>query len=272
MSEALTKKITVFIPVRNGEQFIKRAIDSVLSQTLQDFQLVILDNCSTDETRSLVGSYLSDDRICFVERTYDVGMLGNFNDCLERATTKYYMILCHDDFLCDNKALEIGCQILEAHPDVPVVYCPTLFVDERDKAIMKRSFGISGLVENNSVAKKSIIACRNVYGVPLLIRTSALLNNRYDGSFPNTGDIEFSIAIGRNQKVYYVNNILVAIRFHKSNNTARIFSSLVPEFLRMAEKNKITLTLTEKIRMTINDRLVRIKKKIFFYYLDNHQK
>lgn len=268
MSEDLMAKITVFIPVRNGAQFIERAIDSVLSQTYQDFRLVILDNCSTDETRSLVGRYLPDNRIFLLERTCDVGMLGNFNDCLDRVATKYYMILCHDDFLCDNKALGIGCRALDEHPAVPAVYCETLFVDERDKPIANRSFGFTGLVENNFIAKKSVVACRNVYGVPLLIRTSALQDNRYDGAFPNSGDIDFSIAIGKGKNVYYVNDALIAIRFHKVNNTSRIYNSLLQEFLKIAEKHHIKLRACDEIRMKINDFIVCFKKTIFFIYLD----
>lgn len=272
MSINESAKITVFIPVRNGAQFIGRAIESVLGQTFRDFRLEIDDNCSTDETLFVVGKYLFDSRVALVQRPRNVGMIGNFNACLESVATKYYMVLSHDDFLCDNKALEIGCQALEGHPDVPAVYCETLFVDERDKRIAKRSFGLSGLVDSNVLAKKSVVACRNIYGVPLLVRASALQDKRYDNAFPNSGDIDFSISIGKRRDVYFVNNALVAIRFHKVNNTSRTYNSLLQEFLRIAEKHNIKLNTVEKMRMKINDFIVCLQKKIFFFYLDKLRK
>ena len=263
-----TAKITVCIPVRNGAEFIERAIKSVLGQTFRDFRLEIADNCSTDETVEVVKGYLSDERIELVMRSQDLGMYGNFNACLESTKTKYYMLLSHDDFLCDKNALEIGLNILENHPEVPVVYCETLFVDEYNKQISRRTFGLSGLIESDSVARKSIVAGRNVFGVPLLIRTSAVQNNRYDSAVPNSADVDFSIAIGQGHKVYYVQEALVAIRFHKVNNTARIYSSLEQEFLIIADKHNIRLSSFDKLQLKVNNWLVCLKKMVFFLYLD----
>lgn len=263
-----TAKITVCIPVRNGANFIGRAIESVLEQTSRDFRLEIADNFSSDETVEVVKGYLSDERIELIPRSQDIGMYGNFNACLGNVKTKYYMLLSHDDFLCDKNALEIGLSTLENHPEVPAVYCETLFVDEDDKLISRRSFGLSGLIESDSVARKSIVAGRNVYGVPLLIRTSTMQNNRYDPAVPNSADVDFSIAIGQGCKVYYVQEALVAIRFHKVNNTARIYSSLEREFLAIADKHKIKLSSFEKIKIKINNWIVCLKKAIFFFYLD----
>jgi glycosyltransferase involved in cell wall biosynthesis len=263
-----TEKITVCIPVRNGAEFIGRAIESVLEQSLRDFRLEIADNCSSDETVEIVKGYLSDERIELVARSQDIGMYGNFNACLEDVKTKYYMLLSHDDLLCDKEALEIGLNTLENHPAVPAVYCETLFVDEHDKQISRRSFGLSGLVESDSVARKSIVTGRNVFGVPLLIRTSAVQNTRYDSTVPNSADVDFSIGIGQGREVYYVQEALVAIRFHKVNNTARIYSSLEREFLAISEKHKIRLSAFEMIQIKINNWMVGLKKTIFFFYLD----
>ena len=241
----MTKKIaeiTVCIPVRNGARFIGRAIESVLAQTFSNLKLEIADNCSTDETISIVNSYMSDERVTLVERSQDLGMFGNFNACLESIETKYYMLLSHDDFLCNKYALEKGFNTLETHPQAPAVYCETLFVDEDDRSITRRSFGLSGLVESDAIARKSIVSGRNIYGVPLLIRGSAVQANRYDDTFPNSADIDYSIAIGKGKNVCYVQDALIAIRFHKVNNTARTFNSLEQEFLNTAEKHEIRLT------------------------------
>jgi glycosyltransferase involved in cell wall biosynthesis len=266
------QKITVFIPVWNGARFIGRAIESVLCQTFRDFRLVIVDNCSTDNTREIVTRYLADDRVVFCPRPKNIGMLGNFNACLDDVETEYYLVLSHDDFLCADIALAAAYNIAKTHTEVPAIYCETLFVDEDDKLIARRHFGLSGLVDSDIIARRSIISGRNLYGVPLLIRTSALADIRYDSSFPNSCDVDFSIAIGKGKNVIFIPEALVAIRFHRSNNTARIFKSLETEFKGIAQKQGIRLTRGDVARIKISNLMVGLKKKLFFFYLDKIRK
>ncbi len=261
--------ITVCIPVRNGADYIANAIDSVLGQTFPSVQIQIADNCSTDETASIVQSYLPDDRVRLTRRNRDMGIFENFNTCLSDMSTNYYMLLSHDDYLCDETALEKAFNVLEGNEHIPAVYCETLFVDENARLISRRGFGYSGFVDSDEVARESVISNRNIYGVPLLIRTSAIQSNRYDDRLPNSADVDYSVAIGKGAQVYYLNEALIAIRFHKSNNTARAYSSLKSEFLAIAEKNQIALSALDRVRTWVNDWIVRAKKLVFFVYLDN---
>ena len=264
--------ITVCIPVRNGAQYIANAIDSVLGQTSLAFQLEVADNCSTDETVSIVEGYQPDDRIRLTSRTQDMGMFENFNTCLSDIQTKYYMLLSHDDFLCDKTALEKAFNILEANEHIPAVYCETLFVDEHSETISHRGFGYSGEVASDVVARRSIVSNRNIYGVPLLIRSSAIQANQYDDRLPNSADVDYSVAIGKGERVYYLKEALIAIRFHKVNNTARIYNSLKSEFLEIAVKHKLDLSTFEMTMVEINSWMVRVKKFLFFSYLDKFRK
>lgn len=162
----------------------------------------------------------------------------------------------------------MGVDILEKHEDVQAVYSETMFVDTHDQPIAKRSFGLSGVVDNDAVAKKAIVTGRNIFGVPVLIRADAINDARYSDRFPHTADIDFSVAIGRNKKVFFIPTMLVAIRFHKKNSTHRSFGSLKKEFIGIAEKYHMALSVFDVISMTINDYMVRLKKQLFFYYLD----
>lgn len=261
-------EITIFIPVYNGENFIERAIKSVLDQTFCKFILVVSDNCSTDKTRDIVKQYFIDDRVHLVARQENVGMIENFNGCLENISTKYYMTLSHDDYLCRNNALQIAYEVLQSNEDIPVAYCETMLVDTDGRVVMKRSFGFSGRVENDEIAKKALIAGRNIFGVPLLIRADAVGATRYSTDFANTADIDFSMALGKGRKIYFVPKPLIAIRFHASNETHRTFSSLKAELLEIAKKHRVRLSSCDHILMNVNDVLVRLKKQLFFYYLD----
>ena len=80
-------KLSVCIPVYNGAAFIKETIDSVLNQNFKDFEIVIVDNQSTDNTISIVKSY-SDPRIKLFINETNIGMIPNWNKAMEHATDK----------------------------------------------------------------------------------------------------------------------------------------------------------------------------------------
>lgn len=93
--------VTVAIPVFNGENEIADAIQSVLNQTFVDFELVIIDDCSSDQTLSVARSF-SDYRIRVIENEANLGYIGNFNRAVQEAKGTYLKILCHDDVIVAN--------------------------------------------------------------------------------------------------------------------------------------------------------------------------
>jgi glycosyltransferase involved in cell wall biosynthesis len=94
-------KISVCIPVYNCEEFIGEAIDSVLKQTFTDYELIILDNQSTDRTVQIIKQY-TDPRIKFFQNDTNIGMLGNWNKILTYTNGEYIKMLPADDYLSVN--------------------------------------------------------------------------------------------------------------------------------------------------------------------------
>jgi glycosyltransferase involved in cell wall biosynthesis len=93
-------KVTIGLPVRNGERFLERAIDSVLGQTFDDLEPVISDNASTDRTQEICASYASrDPRVRVFRNDPDIGVLRNFNRLVELARGEYFRWLGVDDWL-----------------------------------------------------------------------------------------------------------------------------------------------------------------------------
>jgi glycosyltransferase involved in cell wall biosynthesis len=90
--------ITIGMPVRNGGQQIRTAIESLLGQTKGDFRLIISDNKSTDDTLLVCEEYASrDDRVTVVNQPVNLGICGNFRYVLMQAQTPFFMWACHDD-------------------------------------------------------------------------------------------------------------------------------------------------------------------------------
>src|ERR1700683_4404628 len=96
----MSPKVSVCIPVRNGGNFFPLAVDSVLQQSFDDFELIIVDNCSTDGTAKCVEDKLSAaHKIRFYKNATNIGLVGNFNACLAYAKGEYIKFLCADDLL-----------------------------------------------------------------------------------------------------------------------------------------------------------------------------
>jgi glycosyltransferase involved in cell wall biosynthesis len=114
-------KVSVCIPAYNYANFLPDAIDSVLAQTWQDFELLVIDNCSTDDTRGVVSRYMAaDPRISYVCNDTNIGPVKNLNRCLELATGEYIKILCADDLLLPE-CLEHMVRALDQHSTVSLV-------------------------------------------------------------------------------------------------------------------------------------------------------
>ena len=88
--------VTVLMPVYNGTRYLREAIDSILKQTFEDFEFLIIDDASTDESANVILSY-SDKRIRFVQNESNVGQVRCQNIGLDLARGKYIARLDQDD-------------------------------------------------------------------------------------------------------------------------------------------------------------------------------
>jgi glycosyltransferase involved in cell wall biosynthesis len=109
-----TPAISVLIPLYNSEVFIRETIDSVLSQTFRDFELLLMDDGSTDRTAEIIRSY-TDPRIRYELCSHD--FVGTVNRGFDRAQGKYIALLDHDDIMVPRR-LQKQFDFMEAHPDI----------------------------------------------------------------------------------------------------------------------------------------------------------
>ena len=115
---ASNPKISIGIPVYNGEKFIRKCIESVLQQTDRNFELIISDNASTDLTPDICKEFLNmDDRISFIRQNKNMGQNWNYNFLLEKAVGEYFVWVPVDAFLLPE-FLEKNIAVLESQDKV----------------------------------------------------------------------------------------------------------------------------------------------------------
>ena len=125
MTQQGTKLISVIIPVYNGANFVREAIDSVLNQTLDDYELIVLDDGSTDDTPSIVQSYGV--RLTYI-RQDNQGVAAALNNGIVHSQGNYIAWLSHDDVFVPNK-LERQIQFLKQFQEFKACYSDVYIID-----------------------------------------------------------------------------------------------------------------------------------------------
>jgi glycosyltransferase involved in cell wall biosynthesis len=162
-------KVSVCVPTYNHAHFLHDAIASILKQTYTDFELVVVDNCSTDDTETVVAGYAATDhRIRYVRNQLNVGAQNNLNRCLEEARGDYIKIVCADDLLrpdCLAKMVEM----LDTHPSVTLAGSARLLTNDVLQPIMLLSFSWEPVLMSGADAAKLCLTHGNLIGEPTAV-------------------------------------------------------------------------------------------------------
>ena len=263
--------VTIFLPVYNGANYIQQAIDSVLAQSYTNWTFLIVDNCSTDNTAEICKPYLADPRFQYILNETNLGVHGNFHKALNLCKTTYFAYLSHDDIYVRPDAFAEAHAILEADKSLAMVNAPVRWLDSKSEFIP--SFGASNVgfqskVAGKTVAKASIVRCRNLYGIAVLSRTEFGQKLQLDKRLHQASDVNFFVGIGGERDVYVLQNPAYAIRFHQTNNTLRQYDTLIDEMNIIAQNHGIQLSATEKIWQKLNAYKVRLGKWVFYQVLN----
>jgi glycosyltransferase involved in cell wall biosynthesis len=134
--------LSIGLPVYNGEEFLGRAIETLLDQTYTDFELVICDNASTDRTAEICREFAArDPRIRYYRNESNVGAMGNFRRVFELSSGELFKWAAHDDEH-EPQFLARCVAALDADPTVVLVYTQFRAIDEHEATLGIRSTGL----------------------------------------------------------------------------------------------------------------------------------
>jgi glycosyltransferase involved in cell wall biosynthesis len=127
--------VSVGMPVYNGQEFLRAAIDSLLAQTFTDFELILCDNASTDATEAICREYAArDNRIQYYRHAENIGASDNYNAVVFPARGSYFKWASSND-ICQPTFLERCVAVLDAQPDVVLAFPRTRLVDPQAQVI-----------------------------------------------------------------------------------------------------------------------------------------
>jgi len=260
-------QITVLVPVRNGERFVEEAVRSALQQSFRDLRVLVSDNQSTDGTAAVLERLAGDARLSVIRQPAMLPMLRHFNNCLSRVSTEYFMLLCHDDYLASPDALASAQKALASHPEVNAVYCDLLYVDAVGKPIATRRFPREGKFDARDTMRASVLAARNLFGIPLLVRTRAVRGLAYDEALPYTADVDLSVAGAAGGALFHLPQPLIANRYHPQNATWGVVAGVSDQMQLIARKHGLALSALDRARLRVNAYRMAATKLLLLAYL-----
>ncbi len=214
-------KLSVCVPVYNTEEFIKQSIESVLAQTYGDFELIVCDDGSTDNTQAIIRSY-KDPRIRIVVNERKLGIGGIFNKLIDLTSTDTVAIFHADDeMLPQNLAAKM--RFLELHPEVGFVHSNFHVIDEQGKIIagnwaknsdhdcvMDKLYSFERLI-----LEDCFICCPSV----IIRKECHRKSGYYDPQYHYALDIEMWLRVLMDYDIGYLAEPLMNYRWHAANTT-----------------------------------------------------
>lgn len=130
--------VSIILPTYNRAGYIRRAIESVLSQTYKNFELIIINDNSTDKTENIISHYQNkDSRIKIIANTTNIGFVKSLNKGIKKSKGQYIARIDDDDFWCDEGKLEKQIGFLEEHQNYVLVGGGIIKIDENGKEFVR---------------------------------------------------------------------------------------------------------------------------------------
>jgi glycosyltransferase involved in cell wall biosynthesis len=184
---SIEPRLSIGLPVYNGQNFLAASLDALLAQTYSDFELIISDNASSDSTEEICRDYAArDPRIRYIRQPHNVGAAPNHYFLLTQARGELFKWASHDD-LYAPKLLEMCIEALDQRPEFVLAHCYMASVDPNGAVIDNYDYRIATDSPSPSERFRSLLHIDggdDFYGV---IRTDVLRRLPPEGSYHNSG-------------------------------------------------------------------------------------
>lgn len=207
--------ISVIIPCYNGEKFVGDAIESVINQTYQDWELFIVDDASTDGSKEIIRQYVGDSRVKLVEHEYNKGISRTRNTGIKLSRGDYIALLDQDDVWFSNKLeVQINC-FKKSQEKVGIVCTGMIFTDEKLKP--QRNFRGFKCDAHRELIKNAYLRPANSASVMMIKKDCFSQLGLFDENLHGWDDFEMWMRIATQYRIKYIKEAMVKKRMHPRN-------------------------------------------------------
>jgi len=261
--------VSVVMPVLNGEKYLRLAIESVLNQTFSDFEFIIINDGSTDETEKIINSY-NDPRIKYIQNSENLGLSKSFNIGI-RATTGELIARMDADDISVNDRLEKQVKYLKNHLDISILGSAIIRIDESGQKL-----GVSSRPTSHEGVKWQSLFSTPLFHPTVMARAVVLKGNLFDENLHNSEDYELWSRLLFTTSTRFANlrEPLLRYRVFSKSFTQSLGKNFKIDALNTSIINierYVSLTDDEKLCLT-NLRMNSLKLKDFIKILNLYRK
>lgn len=232
----MERLVSICVPTYNGKKYLRECLDSIISQTFSKLEILIVDDCSTDETVTIANSYANQDRrIRLVRNENNLGLVGNWNRCIELARGEWIKFVFQDDFLepdCVEKMLAASAS------DSSMIVCRRNFIFDDERGSLNESYkkfvhkinidkifdGKIDISPENFCEAILKYLLLNFVGEPTAVMLHRKVFYRFGLFNPHLiqiCDLEFWTRVGSHTGIIYVPETLANFRVHSEGESAK---------------------------------------------------
>lgn len=203
-------KVSVLMPVYNASLYLFQAIESILLQTFQDWELILIDDGSTDDIMSTLGRY-KDERIYYVKNETNMGLIKTLNRGIDYCKGDFIARMDADD-ISHPRRFEFQVDFMNQHPEY--LMCGT------NASVIDNNGQIKGTIQN--LSSNDFLQINLLFSPPfvhpsVMIRREVLAKNRYDENYKHVEDYELWCRIAHLGKIANIDKDLLSYRWHDKN-------------------------------------------------------
>lgn len=221
------KKVSIVLPIYNGTRYIASSIESILEQNYANWELIIVNDCSTDDTLSICNKYAKkDSRISVFSNERNLKLPKTLNEGFSRATGDYYT-WTSDDNLYKPSAIGTLVAALEDNPGVSMVYSDYTNIDAD-----------GNIIGETRLQKPEFLVTGNVCGACFLYTAEISATvGEYDPNMFLAEDYDYWLRIHKDGKLMHINDNLYLYRRHSESLSETRKTTIVEQTFRVLEKN-----------------------------------
>jgi len=235
MAQQPIPKVSIIIATFNREDFIVETIESVKKQTLTNWEMIIIDDASTDNTERVVKKFIGgDSRIKYFKNATNLGISKSRNRGLSLATGTYIAPLDSDDIWLDIDKLKKQVEFLDMNPDYALIGGGIMYIDKDSKPIRKTLYPIYDSVIRNIILQFNPFPHSTV----MFRKEVALKVGGYGEEYKTCEDYDLWMKIGIKNKFTNIPKVLAGYRVHGGNITRNKRLSVAATVLEIVKKYK----------------------------------
>jgi len=237
-------KISVILPVFNGEKYLHESIDSLLAQNYKDFEIIIWDDGSTDSTPGIIANY-RDSRIKVFSNTVNRGLFKTLNLAINRAQGKYIRLWSYDDIM-KPRCLETEIMFQRQHPEIGMSYCARDAIDGLGKVIANAPEDKTPEIISPELAAQIMFYYGSIAGnISTVMIKKAVLDDvgLFREDMEQSADFDMWVRISGKYPIGFIHESLIYLRKH-INQFSRL-KGMGAVFIK--EDREVIQKLTERL-------------------------